>query len=54
MTKAADGGLVWSEDELAAFLTKQRDYMKGTKMSLAGFRSEDDLAAVIAYLKTFE
>lgn len=54
MTKAADGGLVWSEDELAAFLTKPRDYLKGTKMSFAGFRSEDDIAAVIAYLKTFE
>lgn len=51
---AADGGLVWSEEELAAFLAKPKDYLKGTKMSFAGLRKEEDQAAVIEYLKSFE
>lgn len=54
MSAAAEGGLVWTEQELSAFLTKPRDYLKGTKMSFAGFKSQDDIDAVIAYLKTFE
>lgn len=43
----------WTEDELAAFLEKPRDYAKGTKMSFAGLRKEDERADVIAYLATF-
>ncbi|MCE8509951.1 c-type cytochrome [Ruegeria pomeroyi] len=54
MQAAGEGGLVWTEDELAAFLAKPKAYMKGTKMSFAGLKKEDDIAAVIAYLKSFE
>lgn len=50
---AAAGGLVWTDDNLAAFLEKPKGFLKGTKMSFAGLRSADDRAAVIAYLKTF-
>ncbi len=50
----AEGGLVWSEAELAAFLEKPKAYMKGTKMSFAGLKKEDDQLAVIEYLKSFE
>ncbi|MFA3916371.1 c-type cytochrome [Ruegeria hyattellae] len=50
----SDGGLVWTPEELAAFLTKPRDYAKGTKMSFAGLRKEDERVNVIAYLATFE
>ena len=53
MKAAAADGLVWTEDELTAFLTKPKKYMKGTKMSFAGFKKEADTAAVIAYLKSF-
>ncbi len=52
MKATAEGGLVWSEEELAAFLTKPKAYMKGTKMSFAGLRKAADVAAVIAYLKS--
>lgn len=52
-TMAADG-LVWDEDSLAAFLTKPKEFMKGTKMSFAGLRKEKDVANVIAYLQGFE
>lgn len=54
LKEAAGGGLTWDEESLAAFLTKPRDFMKGTKMSFAGLRKEQDVANVIAYLATFE
>ncbi len=50
---AASGGLVWDEANLDAFLTKPKEYMKGTKMSFAGLRKEDERADIIAYLATF-
>ena len=46
-------GKTWTPEELAAFLEKPRDYAKGTKMSFAGLRKEDDRMNVIAYLATF-
>ncbi len=49
-----DEGLVWTEAELDAFLTKPKNYIKGTKMSFAGLKKEDQRADVIAYLLTFE
>lgn len=52
MAMAGDG-LVWTEEEMAAFLTKPKEYMPKTKMSFAGLRKEDDVADVIAYLATF-
>jgi S-disulfanyl-L-cysteine oxidoreductase SoxD len=54
LTEMADDGLVWSAEELAAFLTKPRSYMKGTKMSFAGLKKEEDQLAIIEYLKSFE
>jgi cytochrome c len=50
---AGEEGLVWTPDTLHDFLTKPRDYIKGTRMSFAGFRDEGDIAAVTAYLQTF-
>jgi S-disulfanyl-L-cysteine oxidoreductase SoxD len=54
MKTAAEGGLVWTEAELAAFLAAPKKYMKGTKMSFAGLKKEDDQLAVIEYLKSVE
>lgn len=54
MQDAAAAGLVWTEDELKAFLAKPRDYMKGTKMSFAGLRKDSDLDAIVEYLKSVE
>jgi cytochrome c len=53
MKAAGTDGLVWTEDELTGFLTKPKAYMKGTKMSFSGFKKDKDIAAVIAYLKSF-
>ena len=41
----------WSYDSLNAFLTKPKDYIKGTKMAFAGFKKGADRAAVIAFLR---
>lgn len=48
---AAEEGRVWDEESLAAFLAKPKDYFKGTKMSFAGFKDEEDIAAVIAFIR---
>jgi len=50
--KAAEG-LMWNEETLSAFLANPRGYMKGTKMSFAGLKSEEDQAAIAAYLSSF-
>ncbi len=54
MKAAAEGGLVWTEEELSAFLEKPKAYMKGTKMGFSGLKKEGDRAAVIAYLQSIE
>lgn len=53
MLAAGEEGLVWTDEELAAFLAAPKSYMKGTKMSFRGLKDEGDLQAVIEYLKTF-
>jgi S-disulfanyl-L-cysteine oxidoreductase SoxD len=50
---AGEGGLVWTPETLHDFLMKPRDYIKGTRMSFAGYRDESDIAAVTAYLQTY-
>ncbi|WP_323770394.1 c-type cytochrome [Antarctobacter sp.] len=49
----ADMGGTWDEETLAAFLANPRGTVKGTKMAFAGLRKEEDVAAMIAYLKSF-
>ncbi|WP_138934759.1 c-type cytochrome [Roseovarius arcticus] len=49
----ADDGLVWDEANLKAFLADPKGFMKGTKMSFAGLRKDDDLDAITAYLASF-
>lgn len=53
MAEMGEGGLVWNDETLAEFLSKPKDYVKKTKMSFAGLKKDDDIAAVIAYLKSF-
>ena len=53
MKAAAEGGLIWTDEEMAAFLAKPKAYMKGTRMSFAGLKKQDDIDAVIVYLRSF-
>lgn len=48
----SEGG-VWDEAALHEFLTKPKDFVKGTRMSFAGLKDEADRDAVIEYLKSF-
>ena len=43
-------GKVWSFEEMNSFLTKPKDWIKGTKMSFAGLKKAKDRAAVILYI----
>lgn len=53
MIEAGEGGVVWDDETLHAYLEKPRDFIKGNRMSFAGLKKEEDRADVIAYLKTF-
>ncbi|UOA29707.1 cytochrome c family protein [Pseudosulfitobacter sp. DSM 107133] len=50
LIKAAQDGLVWDEETLAAFLAKPRDFLRGTQMSFSGLRKESEIEDIIAYL----
>ena len=43
-------GKTWTFEEMNSFLTKPKDWIKGTKMSFVGLKSEKDRAAVILYM----
>ena len=43
-------GKNWSFNEMNSFLKKPKDWIKGTKMSFIGLKSEKDRAAVILYM----
>lgn len=51
ITGAAEDGLVWTEENLAAYLADPRGFLRGTRMAFRGLSSEDDIAAVIAYIQ---
>ncbi|SRR5690606_10800683 len=51
--KAAEEGLVWTEENLMAYLENPRKFMPGTKMAFAGLRDEQERKDVIAFLKKF-
>ena len=54
MLAAGEAGLVWTEESLAEFLRKPKTYVEKTKMSFSGFKKDEDIEAIIAYLKTFD
>ena len=43
-------GKIWSFNEMNSFLKKPKDWIKGTKMSFIGLKSEKDRAAVLLYM----
>lgn len=45
-------GGTWDYDSLAKFLHKPSQFVKGTKMGFAGFSKPEDIANIIAYLRT--
>jgi cytochrome c len=53
MVEAGEGGLVWNDENLTAYLRDPKGVVKGTKMAFPGLKKDEELANVIAYLKQF-
>jgi len=53
MADAGAAGLIWTPEELSAFLANPKDYMSGTKMTFRGVRDEAEIAGLVEYLKSF-
>lgn len=51
MVELGQGGLVWSEDRMAAYLRKPKDVVPKGTMAFMGLQKDDEIANVIAYLK---
>lgn len=47
-------GKTWDEATLETYIKDPKGVVKGTKMAFAGLKKADELADVIAYLKTAE
>lgn len=46
-------GAVWTNEDLAAFLTKPKAAVPKTKMSFPGLKKSQDIEDIIAYLASF-
>jgi cytochrome c len=53
LAEMGESGMVWDDANMAAFLTKPKDFVKKTKMSFAGLKKEEDIRAVTEYLRSF-
>ncbi len=51
LAKAAEG-VIWDEATLAAYLPDPKSFVPGTKMTFAGLKTPEDVANLIAFLKT--
>jgi cytochrome c len=53
MVEFSDGGeKIWDFDTLAPYLQDPRGVVPGTKMVFPGIQKEEDLANLVAYLRT--
>lgn len=43
--------IIWSEDTINTWMSKPRDFVKGTTMAFVGLKKPRDREALIAYLK---
>ena len=53
MNAKGEEGLVWNAETIAEFLRKPKDFVPKTKMAFAGFKKDEDVVNVIAYLEQF-
>nr|WP_238364817.1 c-type cytochrome [Mesobacterium pallidum] len=52
MEAMGEAGQVWNDETLATFLAKPKDFIPKTKMSFNGLRKDEEITAVIEYLKS--
>ena len=46
-----DSGITWTEENLTAYLSDPRGFIKGNRMAFAGLKKEVEIVNVIAYLR---
>jgi cytochrome c2 len=51
LREAGESGMVWDEETLAGYLADPRGFIRGNRMAFQGLRSDEDIAAVIAYMQ---
>lgn len=54
MKDAGSTGMIWTEDNLRAFLSSPKKKVPGTSMRFFGLWSESEINDLIAYMKTVE
>ncbi len=52
MAAKGEEGLVWTVENLDAYLTKPKDFIPKTKMAFPGLKKPEDRVNLIAYLKS--
>ena len=52
MHKQGEEGIIWDDAHLTTFLADPKASMPGTKMDFAGLKKPDEIADIIAYLKS--
>ncbi len=53
MIEAGENGLVWTEDNIEAYLRDPRGFIPKNRMAFAGLKKDDEVDNVIAYIKQF-
>ena len=46
-----ESGIVWDDETMAAYFRDPRGYIPGNRMAFVGLRRDEDIAAVLAYLR---
>jgi cytochrome c len=52
MKKKGEEGLVWTEENIATYLKDPKAFVPGNKMVFVGLKKDDEIADVIAFLKS--
>lgn len=53
MIAAGEGGLVWTVEDIAEYITDPKKKVPGNKMAFPGLKKEEERADVIAYIAQF-
>jgi cytochrome c len=53
MVLVGEGGLVWTEDQLAEYVADPRRKVPGNAMAFGGLKNAAEVADVVAYIKQF-
>lgn len=52
MIKAGEEGMVWDEETLTSYLAAPKTFIPGNKMAFVGLKKPEDIANLIAFIKS--